>query len=189
MNNFNSYTKFRFSKSFYEVLGRIILKTICRWIPFEQSKNSKGSKYRLKTIFHVQVYILLFVLVVSLYPSYFYLKQYLSAMEMEATLTTIKLINHDLLHLDRFGVSNFTWWQNKLKFLLTTLKIFYVLNPNLVQIFETSKWRFWRSTSLAKEKIRRWIDFLSRSYSKSSIRLILQFLYQHHFGQRNLESI
>ncbi|KAI9156320.1 hypothetical protein LWI28_004333 [Acer negundo] len=57
-------------------------------------------------------------------------------METEATVSKIKLMNQDLVRLDRFDGSNFTRWQDKLKFLLTALKIFYVLDPNLAAILE-----------------------------------------------------
>ncbi|KAI9173357.1 hypothetical protein LWI28_000207 [Acer negundo] len=55
-------------------------------------------------------------------------------METKATVSTIKLMNQDLVRLDLFDGSNITHWQDKLKFLLTALKIFYVLDPNLVAI-------------------------------------------------------
>ena len=38
------------------------------------------------------------------------------------------------MKLDKFDGSNFIRWQDKIKFLLTTLKIFYVLDPNLQPI-------------------------------------------------------
>ncbi|XP_022850034.1 uncharacterized protein LOC111372092 [Olea europaea var. sylvestris] len=55
-------------------------------------------------------------------------------METESTLATIKMMNQDLVRLDRFEGENFTRWQDKLKFLLTALKIFYVLDPKLEPI-------------------------------------------------------
>ena len=45
-----------------------------------------------------------------------------------------KMMNQDFVKLDKFDGSNFIRWQNKMKFLLTTLNIFYVLNPNLQPI-------------------------------------------------------
>ena len=56
-------------------------------------------------------------------------------MENEA----IKLMNQDFVRLDRFDRMNFTRWQDKLKFMLTTLKIFYVLDPNLPPIPEPNE--------------------------------------------------
>ena len=35
------------------------------------------------------------------------------------------------MKLDKFDRSNFICWQDKIKFLLTALKIFFVLDPNL----------------------------------------------------------
>lgn len=57
-------------------------------------------------------------------------------MENESTMATIKLMNQDLVRLDRFDGTNFTRWQDKLKFLLTTLKIFYILDPELAPLPE-----------------------------------------------------
>lgn len=49
-------------------------------------------------------------------------------------MATVKLMNQDLIKLDQFDGSNFTWWQDELKFLLTVLKIFYILYPSLVLV-------------------------------------------------------
>ena len=59
-------------------------------------------------------------------------------MEDETTNATIKVMNQDLVRLDRFDATHFTRWQDKLKFLLTSLKIFYVLDPELEAIPEPS---------------------------------------------------
>ena len=48
-------------------------------------------------------------------------------------------MNQDFVRLDRFDEMNFTRWQDKLKFMLTTLKIFYVLDPNLPPIQEPNE--------------------------------------------------
>lgn len=48
----------------------------------------------------------------------------------------IKLINVDLVHLDRFDGIDFTKWQDKLKFLVMALKIFYILDPKLAPLAE-----------------------------------------------------
>ena len=52
-------------------------------------------------------------------------------METEKTVSTIKLMNQDLVWLNRFDGSNFTRWQDKLKFLLTASEILYILDPDL----------------------------------------------------------
>ena len=52
---------------------------------------------------------------------------------------TIKLMNQDFVRLDRFDGMNFTRWQDKLKFMLTALKIFYVLDPSLPPILEPNE--------------------------------------------------
>ncbi|RVW16046.1 Retrovirus-related Pol polyprotein from transposon TNT 1-94 [Vitis vinifera] len=45
-------------------------------------------------------------------------------------------MNQDLVRLDRFDGSNFTRWQDKVRFLLTALKIFYILDPTLAPLPE-----------------------------------------------------
>eukprot|EP00261_Vitis_vinifera_P035297 XP_019076540.1 PREDICTED: uncharacterized protein LOC109122885 [Vitis vinifera] len=49
---------------------------------------------------------------------------------------TIKIMNQDLVRLDRFDGSNFTRWQDKVRFLLTALKIFYILDPTMAPLPE-----------------------------------------------------
>ncbi|KAG8377552.1 hypothetical protein BUALT_Bualt08G0045000 [Buddleja alternifolia] len=51
---------------------------------------------------------------------------------METTTdTAFKVMNQDFVKLDKFDGTNFTRWQDKMKFLLTALKIFYILSPDL----------------------------------------------------------
>ena len=45
-------------------------------------------------------------------------------------------MNQDLVRLDHFDGSNFTRWQDKVRFLLTELKIFYTLHPALAPLPE-----------------------------------------------------
>ncbi|RVW47574.1 Retrovirus-related Pol polyprotein from transposon TNT 1-94 [Vitis vinifera] len=45
-------------------------------------------------------------------------------------------MNQDLVRLDRFDGSNFTRWQDKVRFLLTALKIFYIFDPTLAPLPE-----------------------------------------------------
>ncbi|KAL6346382.1 hypothetical protein AAG906_033178 [Vitis piasezkii] len=45
-------------------------------------------------------------------------------------------MNQNLVRLDRFDGSNFTRWQDKVRFLLTALKIFYILDPTLAPLLE-----------------------------------------------------
>ena len=47
---------------------------------------------------------------------------------------SIKVMNQDMVKLDRFDGNNFSRWQDKMMFLLTALKISYILNPNLQPI-------------------------------------------------------
>uniref|UniRef100_A0A2N9HKM3 Retrovirus-related Pol polyprotein from transposon TNT 1-94-like beta-barrel domain-containing protein n=1 Tax=Fagus sylvatica TaxID=28930 RepID=A0A2N9HKM3_FAGSY len=50
---------------------------------------------------------------------------------MEGEKMAYKMMNQDYVKLDKFDSSNFICWQDKMKFLLTALKIFYVMDPNL----------------------------------------------------------
>lgn len=47
---------------------------------------------------------------------------------------TIKVMNQDMVKLDRFDGNNFARWRDKMMFLLTALKISYILDPNLAPI-------------------------------------------------------
>ena len=49
---------------------------------------------------------------------------------------TIKIMNQDLVRLDRFDGFNFTRWQDKVRFLLTSLKILYILDTSLAPLPE-----------------------------------------------------
>uniref|UniRef100_A0A2N9EQJ0 CCHC-type domain-containing protein n=1 Tax=Fagus sylvatica TaxID=28930 RepID=A0A2N9EQJ0_FAGSY len=55
---------------------------------------------------------------------------------MEGEKMAYKMMNQDFVKLDKFDGSNFIRWQDKMKFLLTALKIFYVLDPNLQPILD-----------------------------------------------------
>ena len=48
--------------------------------------------------------------------------------------TAYKVMNQDFVKLDRFNGTNYTRWKDKMIFLLTALKIVYVLDPNLPEI-------------------------------------------------------
>ncbi|XP_058741379.1 uncharacterized protein LOC131613751 [Vicia villosa] len=58
-------------------------------------------------------------------------------MASDATVSSITVImNQDLVKLDRFDGTNYTIWQDKMTFLLTALKVHYVLDPDLTPIPE-----------------------------------------------------
>ncbi|XP_058211435.1 uncharacterized protein LOC131323598 [Rhododendron vialii] len=44
--------------------------------------------------------------------------------------SSIKMMNQDLIKLDQFDGNNFTRWKDKMIFLLTALKLYYILDPN-----------------------------------------------------------
>ena len=53
-------------------------------------------------------------------------------MERTSDVSVLKMLNHKLVKLDHFDGTNFSRWKDKMKFLLTTLKLLYVLDPNLM---------------------------------------------------------
>ena len=53
-------------------------------------------------------------------------------MEGTSNVSALKMLNHELVKLDRFDGTNFSRWKDKMKFLLTTLNLFYVLDLNLM---------------------------------------------------------
>lgn len=58
-------------------------------------------------------------------------------MAIEASVSSIKVMNQDLVKLDLIDGKNFTRWQDKVIFLSSALKIFYVLDPDLASIPES----------------------------------------------------
>jgi hypothetical protein len=44
------------------------------------------------------------------------------------------MVSQELVKLNRFDGINFVRWKDKMMFLLTTLKISYILDPNLLEI-------------------------------------------------------
>ena len=59
-------------------------------------------------------------------------------MEGASDVSTLKMLNHELMKLDCFDETNFSRWKDKMKFLLTALKLFYVLDLNLMHFPPTS---------------------------------------------------
>ena len=60
-------------------------------------------------------------------------------MASSIAVSSIKVMNQNLVMLDRFDGTNFTRWQDKMTFLLTALKFHYVLDPDLIPIPETTE--------------------------------------------------
>ena len=58
-------------------------------------------------------------------------------MEETSDVSALKMLNHELVILDCFDGTNFSRWKDKMKFLLTTMKLFYVLDLNLM-LFPTA---------------------------------------------------
>ena len=59
-------------------------------------------------------------------------------MEGISDVSALKMLNHEFVKLDCFDRTNFSQWKDKMKFLLTALKLFYVLDPNLMHFLTTS---------------------------------------------------
>ena len=59
-------------------------------------------------------------------------------MEGASDVSALKMLNHKLVKLDRFDGTNFSRWKDKMKFLLIALKLFYILDPNLMSFPPTS---------------------------------------------------
>ena len=59
-------------------------------------------------------------------------------MEGTSNVSALKMLNHELVKLDRFDGINFSRWKDKMKFLLIALKLFYILDPNLMSFPPTS---------------------------------------------------
>lgn len=57
-------------------------------------------------------------------------------MGSKSEMASFKMMNEDFVKLDRFDGTNFTCWKDKLMFLLTSLKISYVLDLNLPKLPE-----------------------------------------------------
>ena len=53
-------------------------------------------------------------------------------MEGTSDVSALKMLNHELVKVDHYDGINFSRWTDKMKFLLTALKLFYVLDPNLM---------------------------------------------------------
>ena len=96
-------------------------------------------------------------------------------METDTSVSSIKLMNQDLVKLDQFDGTNFTRWHDKLKFLLTMLKIFYILDPELEPILEPND----KDTeSWAQEEARGRVD-MSWKHLQRSLGSSLQPLHVH----------
>ncbi|KAI3815113.1 hypothetical protein L1987_14769 [Smallanthus sonchifolius] len=57
-------------------------------------------------------------------------------MDVELPNANLRFMNQEFVKLDRFDGQNFTRWADKVKFMLVVLKLYYVLDPNLVPIPE-----------------------------------------------------
>ena len=57
-------------------------------------------------------------------------------MEESNSLSALIFMSQYFVRLDRFDWTNFVHWQDKIRFLLTTLKVFYVLDKDLKTLEE-----------------------------------------------------
>lgn len=51
-----------------------------------------------------------------------------------SSFTNLRMMNQELVKLDRFDGCTYTRWAEKMKFLLIVLKVYYVLDPTLPPI-------------------------------------------------------
>ena len=66
-----------------------------------------------------------------------------------SSTASFKVLNQDLVKLDRFDGTNFNHWKDKIMFLLTALNVAYVLSPKLEVISKASQ----DATLEEKEKV------------------------------------
>ena len=57
-------------------------------------------------------------------------------MGSESVMVTFEMMNQDFVKQDKFDGTNFAHWKDKLMFLLTALKIVYILDLNLSKLPE-----------------------------------------------------
>ena len=53
-------------------------------------------------------------------------------MEGTSDVSALMMLNHELVKVDHYDGINFSRWKDKIKFSLIALKLFYVLDPNLM---------------------------------------------------------
>jgi hypothetical protein len=78
-------------------------------------------------------------------------------MASDAVISSIKVMYQELVKLDRFDGTNYTRCQDKMTFLLTALKVHYVLDPELTPFPEPTKND---SEEVKKERMKRKEDEL-----------------------------
>ena len=106
-------------------------------------------------------------------------------METETSVATIKLMNQYLVKLDSFYGTNFTRWKYKFKFLLTALKIFYVLDPELAPIPEPTDEDIDERRVERKKRQEDELIF-SLTYPQRPLRSSLRSLHVHLIGKGDL---
>ena len=96
----------------------------------------------------------------------------------------IKIMNQDLVRLDRFDGYNFTMWQDKVKFLLTALKICYILDPALAPLPEPKEDD--TAEVVVKRKKREEDEFICRGYILNVLSDRLYELYTNTHSSREI---
>ncbi|RVW95654.1 hypothetical protein CK203_031529 [Vitis vinifera] len=97
---------------------------------------------------------------------------------------TIKIMNQDLMRLDRFDGSNFTKWQDKVRFLLTALKIFYILDPTLAPLPEPKEND--KPQVVAARKKREEDELICRGHILNTLSDRLYDLYTNTYSAREI---
>ena len=104
-------------------------------------------------------------------------------MEGASDVSALKMLNHKLVKLDRFDGTNFSRWKYKMKFLLTALKLFYVLDPNLINFPPTSD----EDTDEIKAQRKKWEDILN-TVSDRLYDLLINILEPFQVGANRCET-
>ena len=102
-----------------------------------------------------------------------------------ALVTNPVFINQqDPVKLNQFDGTNFIRWKDKMKFLLTTLKVFYVLDPNLQPLAEPTP----KDTDLIKEekKKRAEDELVCRGHILNSLTDRLYDLYSNYAAPKEI---
>uniref|UniRef100_A0A2N9HCN4 CCHC-type domain-containing protein n=1 Tax=Fagus sylvatica TaxID=28930 RepID=A0A2N9HCN4_FAGSY len=107
---------------------------------------------------------------------------------MEGEKMAYKMMNQDFVKLDKFDGSNFIRWQDKMKFLLTALKIFYVLDPNLQPIPDPTPQD---TEQLKQQRIKREEDELKalETKYKTEKQGTDKFIIQKYFDFKMLDNV
>ena len=105
---------------------------------------------------------------------------------MEWEKMAYKMMNQDFVKLDKFDGSNFIRWQDKMKFLLTALKIFLCSGPQFAANSGSYSSKHWTIEATKDQEGGRWTS-VQGSHSEYTIRPVVWSFHNHDFSKGNLE--